>query len=150
MYFGMLELYSRKLELCSGKYSKVYWFNYFTPILALCFNCPTPSLQSVSMSVFWLRPPPLSKVSAKSVFWLRLPPPKGADVILERSLRLRVFSIFASPEENFTEIVEMLEFWVQFKVKIPLMLYCDVNFAKKKISLEWYCGSKIDKNFTML
>ena len=57
-------------------------------ILALCFDSPTPSLQSVSISSFWLRPPLLSKASAVSAFWIRLPThPKRADVILEHSLK---------------------------------------------------------------
>ena len=42
-------------------------------ILDLCFNSPTPSLQSVSMSAFWLRPPtPAQKcadIILKAPYW---------------------------------------------------------------------------------
>ena len=42
-------------------------------ILALCFNSPTPSLQSVSMSAFWLSPPtPAQKcadIILKAPYW---------------------------------------------------------------------------------
>ena len=34
-------------------------FNYFTAILALCFNFPNTFFKSVTMSSFWLRPPTL-------------------------------------------------------------------------------------------
>ena len=46
-------------------------------------------------------------------------------------LELKFFSIWASPDENITELMQMLHFWVQFTLKIPLMLYCGFNFVKK-------------------
>ena len=46
-------------------------------------------------------------------------------------LRLKLFSIFTSPDENVAALVHMLDFWVNFRLKIPLMLYCGFNFVKK-------------------
>ena len=34
-------------------------------------------------------------------------------------------------QDNHTELVPMLYFWVQFGLQIPLILYCGVNFVKK-------------------
>ena len=48
-------------------------------------------------------------------------------------LRLIFFSTCASPEESLTELAKMLDFWVQFRLNIPLMLYCGFNFVKNII-----------------
>ena len=59
------------------------------------FQLSHPSLQSVSMSSFWLRPHhPLQSVSSVSIL-AQSPRPKPADVILERSsLRVDILAAF--------------------------------------------------------
>ena len=59
---------------------------YFTAILALCFNSPTLSIQSVSMSAFWIRPEPPLKHQKCQYFCSDLPLKRG-DVILECFLK---------------------------------------------------------------
>ena len=52
--------FSRKfiwLLIISSRIATKCNFKYFTSILALCFHSPKRSVQSVSMSGFWLRPP---------------------------------------------------------------------------------------------
>ena len=82
-------------------------FKCFTAILALCFNSPTPSLQSVSMSVFWLRPHhPLQSISSVSILSQNPHTPKPADAILQRSLAIT----YRSKEKVMTTIVIFVNF----------------------------------------
>ena len=64
-------------------------FKYFTAILALCFNFPTPFIQFVSMSSsFWCRPTHPPPKHQQCQHFGSDPPtahPKCADIILERS-----------------------------------------------------------------
>ena len=50
---------------------------------------------------------------------------------------LKFFFNCPSSEDNLKELAQVLEFWVQFRLTIPLALYCGVNFVKK------YCQGEI-------
>ena len=45
--------------------------------------------------------------------------------------KLLFISICVIPEDNHTELIQILDYWVQFGLKISLRLCCGVNFVKK-------------------
>ena len=47
-------------------------------------------------------------------------------------LKLKFFSICASPEDDLTELVQMFNFWFQFRLKLPLM-FIVVSILSKNI-----------------
>ena len=57
-------------------------------------------------------------------------------------LGLRFICICLSPEDILTELAKMLDFWVQFRINIPLILYCSINSIKK------YCWCPDAVNFS--
>ena len=99
---------------------EIHWFihnfKYFTAILAQCFNSPTLSLQSVSMSSFWLRPNPPPKHQECQQFDSDPPPPspKCADVILERSIKKNIGG--ASCWTSGSGQKQMQDLWLHYSI----------------------------------
>ena len=65
----------------------------------------------------------------------------GFSNVILALLELKFFSICASPDEIITELVQMFHSWVQFRLKIPLMLYCGFHYVKK------YCWCHVVTQF---
>lgn len=50
-------------------------------------------------------------------------------------LGLKFFHTCTSPGDSLTELAQMLDFWVQFRLNIPLMLYCGFILSKNIVDV---------------
>ena len=55
----------------------------------------------------------------------------GLSDVLHSLSEVIIHQYCVSPEDNHTELIQILDYWVQFRLKISLRLCCGVNFVKK-------------------